>query len=130
MSAEPVRDFLMRHPPHGGMPDSRIRIGVEFEVGGCYETWGWIVERLEYVSESCPSCWQRRTLGTGGTLEHAIAKATETILKELEASKVEKCWCGKATAIHQTINGENVPFCSEHNAFYGNGQRGPSEATA
>jgi hypothetical protein len=30
-------DFLYWHPLGGGMPDCSIRIGVEFEVGGCYE---------------------------------------------------------------------------------------------
>ena len=55
-------DFLYWHPLGGGMPDSSIRIGVEFEVGGCYEDWGFVIEQ------------NGRTISSGRTLKEAISK--------------------------------------------------------
>lgn len=57
-------DFLYWHPLGGGMPDSSIRIGVEFEVGGCHEDWGFVIEQ------------NRRTISSGRTLKEAISKLT------------------------------------------------------
>lgn len=58
-------DFLYWHPLGGGMPDSSIRIGVEFEVGGCYEDWGFVIEQ------------NGRTISSGRTLKEAISKLKE-----------------------------------------------------
>jgi hypothetical protein len=46
----------------GGMPDSSIRIGVEFEVGGCYEDWGFVIEE------------NGKPISSGRTLKEAIDK--------------------------------------------------------
>lgn len=112
-----VYDFLYGNPPHGGMPDSQIRIGVEFEVGGTYENWGWIVERLTHAKDSRPTAYTKRTLGTGRTLEKAIEAAKVKILKDLEASDQEKCWCGKAMFIYKVEGDKRIPLCMEHNDF-------------
>jgi len=55
-------DFLYWHPLGGGMPDSSIRIGVEFEVGGCYEDWGFVIEE------------NGKPISSGRTLKEAIDK--------------------------------------------------------
>ena len=55
-------DFLYWNPLGGGMPDSSIRIGVEFEVGGCYEDWGFVIEQ------------NGRTISSGRSLKEAISK--------------------------------------------------------
>ncbi len=57
-------DFLYWHPLGGGMPDSSIRIGVEFEVGGCHEDWGFVIEQ------------NGKTISSGRTLKEAISKLT------------------------------------------------------
>ena len=59
-------DFLYWHPLGGGMPDSSIRIGVEFEVGGCYEDWGFVIEQ------------NGRTISSGRTLKEAISKLKDS----------------------------------------------------
>lgn len=55
-------DFLYWHPLGGGMPNSSIRIGVEFEVGGCHEDWGFVIEQ------------NGKTISSGRTLKEAIDK--------------------------------------------------------
>lgn len=40
-----IERFLFINPLGGGFPDKNITMGVDFEVGGAYETWGWIVYR-------------------------------------------------------------------------------------
>ena len=58
-------DFLYWHPLGGGMPNSSIRIGVEFEVGGCHEDWGFVIEQ------------NGKTISSGRTLKEAIDKLSD-----------------------------------------------------
>lgn len=100
-------DFLYDNPELGGMPDSRYRIGVEFEIGGAYENWGYGIYRKE------GDRW--KLFAAGGNLETAIWKAREKQRKEFEESDETKCHrCGKnRMAMHQVVDGERLPLCME-----------------
>ena len=60
-------DFLYWNPLGGGMPDSSIWIGVDFEVGGAYEDWGFVIKRTHQQGEDI--------IATARTLKEAIEKA-------------------------------------------------------
>lgn len=38
-----IEKFLYANPPLG-FPDKNMRIYCDFEVGGAYEDWGWVIE--------------------------------------------------------------------------------------
>jgi len=78
-----VQDFLYWNPPLGGFPDSKLRIGVGFEVGGAYENWGYVVEQ------------NGKTITTGRTLDETLTRARYILKKNYdEADSDHKCSCG------------------------------------
>lgn len=99
-----VREFLYSNPPLGGFPDSSLRLGVEFEVGGAYEDWGFVVER------------KGKTVASGRTLEQAMQKARVNLKEEFAKDQTaEKCHCGNAMMIYrQNKDGTRTPLCQEH----------------
>jgi len=60
-----------------GFPDQNVYLGVEFEAGGCYEDWGFIVVRFDYNKDK--DAYDRKVIASGRTLESAIAKARTSI---------------------------------------------------
>ena len=57
-------EFLYSNPmTKDGFPDSNITIGVEFEVGGKYEDWGFVINRCD------------KKIAEGRTLAEAIENA-------------------------------------------------------
>lgn len=57
-------------------PDTQIMLGVDFEIGGCHEDYGFGVYLVEYVSPSVrPTVYTKRCIASGRTLQEAIIKA-------------------------------------------------------
>ena len=56
-----------------GFPDQNIYLGVEFEVGGCHEDWGFVVVRFDY--DKSKDAYKRTIVATGRSLEDAIKNA-------------------------------------------------------
>lgn len=76
MKSDLATDFLYWRKGIGGMPDSNIIIRTEFECN-CYEDWGFVVEKLEFVkldTDKTP-LYKKTILGGGRTLEKAIEDA-------------------------------------------------------
>jgi len=94
-----VMNFLYWNPPLGGMPDSSLRIGVEFEVGGAYADWGFVVEKNG----------EKVAVGRGllDTLQNARKKLKEDFAKK----NIEKCACGNETYIYKQENDKRIPLC-------------------
>jgi len=108
-----VYDFLYGMTPLGGMPDSTLRVGVEFEVAGAYEDWGFVVTRLQYI-EGSPihkPTYTEQKIATGRSLNEAIASARTYLQEEHAKSDSEKCQCGNAMAIYKKEEGINIPMC-------------------
>lgn len=106
MENRSVSDFLYWHTPLGGFPDSSIRIGVDFEVGGAYEDWGFVVEQKTKDG--------LKRITAGRTLEKAIESATKRIREEWEAKEdVKKCACGNKMAMYKRVDDKDIPICME-----------------
>lgn len=69
-------DFLYWNP-HGktDMPHSNTYIGVEFEVGGAHEDWGFVVAEFNYDKEI--GAYRRKVVGSGRRMAGAIESAKE-----------------------------------------------------
>ena len=113
-------DLLFGEPPLGGFPDSTLFIGTEFEVGGCYETWGFVVKRREWHEGGKDGLCKLKTIATHRTLGGVCEKAREVLRGEFKESSVgsggqtgEKCYrCGEnEMAMYHTVDGENKPLC-------------------
>jgi len=90
-----VSEFLYHNPPKGGFPDSRIRIGVAFEVGGTYEDWGYLVE------------YDGKRIAAGRTLRDTIDKARKIIREDFDKdTEVKKCNCGNEGIMTRSDTGE------------------------
>lgn len=77
-------DFLYWNSLTGGFPDSNILIGVEFEVGGAYEDWGFIIYRKEYVKETGMKTGEKpqftmTAIASGRNLRTAIENARKAV---------------------------------------------------
>lgn len=98
-----VSDFLYNNPPLGGMPDQTLRIGVQFEVGGTYEDWGWVVER------------KGKRIAAARTLKAVIEKARQILRQEFEASDKTKCHrCGKnEEAMKHQVGDKLLALCMD-----------------
>lgn len=76
-----VTDFL-KWKLHWGkhdFPDENILIGVEFEVGGHYEDWGFIVTRRIFHKDT--EQWTFETIATGYNLHDALEEAKKVLDK-------------------------------------------------
>jgi hypothetical protein len=54
-----------------------VYIGVEFEGGGCYEDWGFVVVKFNYDKEK--DAYKKSVISTGRNLEQAIKKARDKL---------------------------------------------------
>lgn len=104
-------DFLYSNPELGGMPDQQYCIGIEFEVGGAYEDWGFVVYRKVYKDKQK----HLEPLATGRNLESAIYSARKKIRQEFEEKedKSDLCYrCQKnKMAVTHRVGKENKPLC-------------------
>jgi hypothetical protein len=60
-----------------GFPDQNVYLGVEFEVGGTYEDWGFVVVRFDYNKDK--DAYDRKVIASGRNLESAIKEARTSI---------------------------------------------------
>jgi len=70
-------DFLYSSPLYGGFPDNNVMIGVDFEAGGCYETWGFVIYKK--IFDDTTMKYDLKTISEGRSLEQAIANARKTV---------------------------------------------------
>jgi hypothetical protein len=76
-----VSEFLYWNvPPTNGFPDSTLMIGVEFEIGGAYENWGFGVYRVRYEKDGL---YSKKIIASGRSLETAIKNAREVLTREM-----------------------------------------------
>jgi hypothetical protein len=108
-----VTDFLYWNPPLGGMPDSSLRVGVDFEVGGAYEDWGFVVEQRKFNGDK--KTYDYRTVATGRGLVEALLNARKALKDEFDKKQVEKCVCGnEMVGYKEEKDGTRIPQCKEH----------------
>jgi hypothetical protein len=69
-------DFLYWNP-HGkrDMPHENTYIGVQFEVGGAHEDWGFVVVEFNYDKEI--DAYHRKVVGSGRGIIKAVDSAKE-----------------------------------------------------
>jgi hypothetical protein len=70
------------HPRFGHFPADDLMIGVQFEVGGAYEDWGWAVYQKYYDEQK--GCRTYRTVGSGRTLAAAVESAEQFLQKRMK----------------------------------------------
>jgi hypothetical protein len=76
-----VTDFLYWKPQGGtGFPNNNIMIGVDFEIGGTYEDWGFGVYDVSYDKEK--NAYTKKCLASGRTLESAIDNYIKQSMKD------------------------------------------------
>ena len=72
---------LLYGDPPTGFPDDSLSVRVAFEVGGAYETWGWLVERKEY--DSAKKEYYTVTVACHKYLDECLKLARAAIKKRL-----------------------------------------------
>jgi hypothetical protein len=110
---DPAMSFLFSDPPLGGFPDSNLLIGTGFEVGGVYESWGFVVYRKKDYADGR---WKLESVATGRTIQAATDRAREVLRREFyEDGGREKCWrCGvNEMAAIQHVGDEKRPVCMD-----------------
>ena len=80
MTKDLVTDFFL--PPYGhsrfpNFPEDKFMISMEFEVGGAYEDWGWIMYQKYYDKENKVQTY--KTFCTARTLKDLIEKAEKLL---------------------------------------------------
>ena len=77
LGKDAVDDFLYWRPrgKEYDFPHENVYIGVEFEVGGCHEDWGWVVVEFNYDKDK--NAYNRQVISSGRTKEIAIERAKE-----------------------------------------------------
>jgi hypothetical protein len=76
-----VTDFLKwkLHWKHHDFPDENIFISVEFEVGGHYEDWGFVVTKRKFHEDTQQYTFE--TISTGFSLKDALEEAKKVLDK-------------------------------------------------